>query len=357
METINRVDQLLENLGTEHGEQLQLNRLEIDKELKEDAHTYKGLGIKLLSIAGGLLGTAFFLGFVFLSVANSKEAQLVLGILLMGGAILLNKASKSTILDAACIGCYLAGYAVTGIAMAQMQYSENFITGVLLAVAIITPCITSGFMLNFFSVLMISGCLFTLINVNDAYQLIHVLTVVVAIGYTYISLFEADLIAGNPELNNRYMAWLNGMLFSFIALLAYLGVRGLHYHALENLYVSAIVIIVVIGFLLHHVVRAIDVPDERSKMLIYIMGGLVLLPTIFAPAICGSLLIIFLSYSIGHRTGLIMGIMALAYFTGQYYYDLDYTLLVKSGIMLASGALFLAAWFILKKQLKRYEQN
>ena len=39
----------------------------------------------------------------------------------------------------------------------------------------------------------------------------------------------------------------------------------------------------------------------------------------------------------------------------QFYYDLQLTLLMKSIILMASGALFLAAWYIIRKTLQRDE--
>jgi len=69
------------------------------------------------------------------------------------------------------------------------------------------------------------------------------------------------------------------------------------------------------------------------------------------------LLILLLSFHTGHRVGLITGFLALLYFVSLYYYNMHFSLLIKSGIMVATGMLFLTAWFIFKNTLKRYEQN
>jgi hypothetical protein len=357
METNSKLEELIQNLSTEYDGQLAINREAIDKELAADANTYQGLGIKLLSITGGLLAAGFFLGFVGMSLMSQPSLAIFFGLLVMGGAIALNKTSANTVLDTVLISSYLASYAMIGFGLSQMHTNDNFLASVLLVLAIATPIITSGYMLNFFSVLIASGCLFSFVFINNAYQSTHLYTLLFAISYAWLSLSEAELIAQNRRVNTRYMALRNGTLFSFVGLLFYLGVNEMHERELSNGYLSGIIIICVTGVLLYHVITSLAIAETKSKVLIYVMSGLVLLSTVFAPSVCGALLIVLLSFQTGHRTGFIVGIMALVYFTGQYYYDLEYTLLVKSEMMMASGAIFLAAWFILKKQLKHYEQN
>lgn len=356
MQTNNHTDALISRLTEEHGEQLAINRDAVDKELAADAEAYQGLGIRLLSIGGGLLATFFFLGFVGLVLSQAAEAAMFFGVIVMGGAIWLNKTSTNTILDTVLISSYLASYGMIAYGMVQLHVDANPIATVLLILAVITCVITSGYMLNFFSVLVASGSLFALVLINDAYEITHLLTLLLAWSYAWLCLQETALIAQNPPLSARYMALRNGLLFSFIAILAYLGVADFRSGSLQDNYISGIIIIAVTAFVLYAIVQALAL-RAKDKLIVYVLGGLVLASAVFAPAICGALLIVFLSFHTGHRTGIATGLVALVYFTGQYYYDLSYTLLIKSEIMMASGALFLLAWFILKKQLKRYEQN
>jgi hypothetical protein len=356
METNNNVDALLQSLTAEYGEELTTDGDAINNEMAAEAETYKGLGIKILSIVGGILATGFFLVFVSMCLTQIPGVAIFVGLLIMAGAIGLNKTSNSTILDTALIASYLASYAMILYGLSRLHTDDNLVAAVLLALAVITMVITSGYMLNFFSVLIAAGCLFSFVNINNAYQFIHVLTAGFAIIYAWLCLSEAQIVSKNPPVNTRYMALRNGALFSFTALLAYLGIGDMHSRYFDNGYISATIIIAVTAFLLHHVVKN-NITDSKNRLLAYILGGMALLSTIFAPAICGALLIVLLSFQTGHRTGMVVGVTGLVYFTGQYYYDLHYTLLVKSEMMMASGLIFLLAWFILKKQLKRYEQN
>lgn len=340
-----------------NAEPLVFNEDEIEKELIKEAMAYKGIGIKVLSIAGGLLGTFFFLGFVFMLAHNSGIFMLVFGLISIIAAIYIDRSKGGMMLDAACIGIYLIGYVMLGFGLDNLRFNESMMSIVFLAVAVITPLFTSGFMLNFFSVLMINGCLFSLIDINKAYQLNQLLLGLVALSYTLICFNEHWLIARSPKFNIRYSAWSNGLLVSFIALLLYraVGLGSAKYISYE--WISSAMIIGIFFFVLHELIDALSIDQLRSRVLIYLVSLIVLLPAVFAPAICGALLILAVSFHIGHRTGLVAAAIALIYFVGQYYYDLQYTLLEKSMIMFVSGVLFLTAWFILKKQLKRYEQN
>jgi len=72
-----------------------------------------------------------------------------------------------------------------------------------------------------------------------------------------------------------------------------------------------------------------------------------------APGIAGGLLIILLGFSSGNRVLTGLGIAALLFYVSSYYYFLDTTLLVKSGVLLATGVTLLAArWVVLHVIMK-----
>ena len=67
-----------------------------------------------------------------------------------------------------------------------------------------------------------------------------------------------------------------------------------------------------------------------------------------APGIAGGLMIALLGFSNGQKPLVGLGIAALLFYVSGYYYLLDATLLVKSGVLAATGAVLLAArWLAL----------
>ena len=76
---------------------------------------------------------------------------------------------------------------------------------------------------------------------------------------------------------------------------------------------------------------------------------LVMLPLIPAPAVLGSFLLMMLGFYSRHWPGLMVGIAAFCYALFMFYYDLDLSLLEKSGMLLLSGGWFLIGYVLIKR--------
>ena len=66
-----------------------------------------------------------------------------------------------------------------------------------------------------------------------------------------------------------------------------------------------------------------------------------------APGIAGGLMIALLGYSNGNRGLTALGIVALLMYVSSYYYLLETTLLVKAGVLLATGLVLLAVRWVM----------
>jgi len=67
-----------------------------------------------------------------------------------------------------------------------------------------------------------------------------------------------------------------------------------------------------------------------------------------APGIAGGLMIVLLGFANGNRVLASLGIASLLVYVSSYYYLLDATLLAKSGVLLATGAVLLGVrWLVL----------
>ena len=329
---------------------------EMEMALAKEARAYQGTGIKTLSIAGGLLGSLFISAFVFLLLKDSSVASIVVGLIVLLIVLYADKEFDSTVLDTACIGGYIAACAMMAHGINKTYGNDNITSLLLLAAALIVMRLTTNYMLNFISVLIVAGSLFSFININNAYVLIHVLVAIFALTYTLFSLYEAKLLASGPKINTVYNSWRNAFFCALLALLAYIAVDNLFGKHIKYEWISSVVIIGIYLFFLNKLIDSLQIP-RKHWIEIYSLSLLVMLMAVFSPAICGAILLLLISFHTGHRLGLILSVIALIYFTGQFYYNLHYTLLVKSGIMFGTGILFLAAWFILRKTLKRYEQG
>jgi len=100
----------------------------------------------------------------------------------------------------------------------------------------------------------------------------------------------------------------------------------------------------------------LDITEKRTKITIYGITLLTILPTALSPAISGAILLIVLGFLVNYKTGLILGIVSFIYFISQYYYDLNFTLLTKSILLFLSGILFVLLYLLTHKKLSSNEK-
>lgn len=86
------------------------------------------------------------------------------------------------------------------------------------------------------------------------------------------------------------------------------------------------------------------VPLGSSTGIATLVGALLLaLLCARAPGLLPALLVLLVGFARGHRHIWLLGILALLFAGSHYYYSLDYNLLVKSGVLAATGAALLIA--------------
>jgi len=109
-------------------------------------------------------------------------------------------------------------------------------------------------------------------------------------------------------------------------------------------------------YLVYSIIKINEIKTVKSKVLIYALSVLILIPTIFSPSISGAIVIVLLSFLVNYKTGLAIGIISIIYFVSQYYYDLNFTLLTKSIILFVSGIIFLVFYLFTTKNLSANEK-
>jgi len=314
---------------------------------------YSNLAVKILSILGGIIGSIFFIGFIVIALIQDSEiGMLILGSIFLTGSIIMGRVDKSIFLDTINICLWLVGGILLGGGMIFNGDDESLISIVLLIVATITFFVVNRYLLRFFSVLAVCACMVFLIIDNEWFNLIHLMLVGCAIKMTGVHLTEAKFISQNKFFNEAYSPLRIGLIISFICLLMLVGkggrMAGLFF---EHLWISSLVIIGCTLFSIKNIMNGLKIEEQKTKTLVLVLAGVMLLPTIFVPAVSGAILILILNYHIGHRVGIGLGIISMIYFVIQYYYDLNLTLLEKSGILVVTGILFLAAYFIFQKNI------
>ena len=357
MDKLTNKTTLLDSIRLSEGAEFEYNEKSILNEYQNQKENKSSLAIKVLSIFGGYLATLAFLGFLAIAgLYDSELGLLIFGIGFIISAIWLNKEYDKLIIDTFSISIYVTGFALFNFGLSEMKVDEDIIAILIGIIALCSLFITQNYILSFISVLAISGSFLTLIISNDLYGLIHLYIGVCTLLLTYLFLDEAKIISLNRKLSKLYNPIRIGLIISLLFGLITIGKRHLIPISQNHIWFSSIVMIFVIIYLVYIISRINGIESIKSKILIYSLSGLMLISTIFSPAISGAIIIVLLSFLVNYKTGLVIGIISFIYFISQYYYDLNFTLLTKSIILFSSGIIFLLFYLFTTKKLNTNEK-
>ena len=348
---------LLDRVRLSEGTKFECNEKAILNEYQIQGENKSSLAIKVLSIFGGFLATLAFLGFLEITgLYDSEFGLLIFGIGFIISAIWLNKEYDKLIIDTFSISIYVSGFALFAFGLSEMKVDEDITAMLIGIIALSSLFITQNYILSFISVLAISGSFLTLIISNELYGLIHLYIAVCTLLLTYLFLNEAKIISLNRKLSKLYNPIRIGLVISLLFGLVTIGKRHLIPISQNYIWLSSIVMIFVIIYLVYIISKINEIESLKSKILIYSLSSLILISTIFSPAISGAIIIVLLSFLVNYKTGLVIGIISFIYFISQYYYDLNFTLLTKSIILFSSGIVFLLFYLFTTKTLNTNEK-
>ncbi len=313
-----------------------------------------GLLIKLVTIFGAVLAALAFLFFLAMSnMLNSGIALLVIGLGFIIGSIWLNTLENSLAFVTTSITGFIVGLSLFCFGLEKVKSSTELSCFLVILIASFSLFTTRSYIFSFISVITIGGSAIGLTISHQHYELIYVYISVLTILMTYFFLREAKLLSGNKSIADRYEPIRAGLLASFLVGLSFTGLKkGIIPFSEVYKWIPSIFIVAAVLYLLHTIVHHFNINKPVHRWLTYLVALIVLLPTTFAPAISGSLLILLLSFAVNYKTGLTMGILGLAYFTAQYYYNLDLSLLTKSCILFSSGLVFILTYLLIIKKIK-----
>lgn len=341
------VDDIIADAAVLEGETFQYNKAEIDADVsREMASVFEGLGVRILSVVGGFIGCAFFIGFlVLLGVLSDSGGTMVIGAVLLAGSVMLNFFTRSRFLDGVAIALFVSGIALLSFGLDQGARGLAFLY-IILSVAVFS--LARNQLLMFLSVGLFFGSMLLQGYSFQSYFTTYITVALLVAAYTVVNLAETAAITAGTWLNIRHSALRGGLLFSFAAVLVFVVRTDIYLYYLGHSWIMWCIIMIALLAALWQVMKSLGLALKT------ILGfGLALialmLPCLFFPAIPGAILILLVSAHTRHRTGLGVGIVTLVYFVSRYYYDMQLTLLIKSLILLGSGLLFLAGWYLFKK--------
>ena len=354
METIRKqlANKLLAQLSTEDGAEPDCNKEALFASLDDEALALSNLPVKVISIFGGFLAAVFFTGFLMMAGAwQSSSALCFMGLLFIAGAVVVVEQDTSTFLSALAVSFLLIGFGLfgAGLGMACESVSLPFIVLMLLSAGLMFAT-THGLVLFLLSLIFMGSALSLVIEAN-AFAVLHIFVAIHALLLIGWTLGESRLITTNARLNKAYRPLRIGLVVGFAALMAMmasLGIAKLYDIQIPYPWVSGIVLMLATLIFCLNTLQGLQ-RTTGSGSHWYLLMPLLMLPLIPAPAVLGSFLLILLGFYSRHWPSLVVGIAAFCYALFIFYYDLQLSLLEKSGMLLLSGGWFLIGYILIKR--------
>ncbi len=271
------------------------------------------LTIEVLSIIGGVLTAIFFLGFLVLSsILRSETSCLIAGSILIITTLFVNRLLTKPFLDAMNITCYIAGCILAGYGM-NRNMDVLFI--VLIGISVVTMLLSKGFILTFLSVISFYMALFgEITNLFSSLNPLNVAAVPIIAIFLFVNLSETKILSYTNGDFSKYKPIHSGLFVSCVLSLA------------------------------------------GHQVCIYLLCILICFPSLHAPYLSGSILLILICFQYGYKAESAVALLLFIYSISKYYYDLDITLLTKSITLFFTGIALLIAWYIFTQKKTRHEK-
>ena len=317
------------------------------------------LTIQVVSIIGGILTAIFFLGFLALArIIQSEISSLIIGTILIITTLIISRVVIRPFLDAMNITLYIAGCVLAGFGMSANIHALFFI---LIIISILTFFLSRGFILPFLSVILFTISLFgEAVYVFSSFYPLQIAVVPILAAFLFTNVFEAKLFKC-AETGNYFSKYRPFHIGLFVSGIVSLGGLSINYLVSEtnSWFISCILSVCIwIGLLImiQRIMQVMKVDNPVNQVGIYILCIIICLPTVFAPYLSGSLLLILICFHYGYRAECAAALLLFIYAISKYYYDLNLSLLTKSITLFFIGIACIAAWYFFTQKRTRHEK-
>lgn len=317
------------------------------------------LTIQVVSIIGGILTAIFFLGFLALArIIQSEISSLIIGILLIITTLTISRVVVRPFLDAMNITLYIAGCVLAGFSMSANIHALFFI---LIIISILTFFLSRGFILPFLSVILFNISLFgEIAYVFSSFYPLQIAVIPILGAFLFINIFEVKLFEWIERGNYffKYRPFHAGLFISSIVSLGGLSINYLVSETNSWLVSGILSVCIWVGLLIiiQQIMQVMKVDNPVNQIGIYVLCIIICLPTVFAPYLSSSLLLILICFHYGYRAECAAALLLFIYAVSKYYYDLNLSLLTKSITLFFIGIACIAAWYFFTQKRTRHEK-
>jgi hypothetical protein len=356
MGKLEHIKDLLAQIQVSEGESFVVNKIDLAEELNKYDKENSSLIIKVIIVLGAFLGSASLLSFLFITgLIKTPISMTIFGVGLIIVAVFLNNVSKILIFETSFFAMLLYGGFLLIIGLGELKSNGSLNCLYFLIVGLFILFFSKNSIQLFVAILVINGSILWLIHLHKIFWLLHIYHSALVVSLVLVFLNEAKMLTSNYFIARLYNALKSGLPVVLLVSLFMISTKNFIPLDIKYSWLSSIAPIAAILFLIINILKQLEIVDNTIRIVILLFTLIVLGVTALFPALSISILIMLLCFSVNYKTGFVIGALSLAYFIIQFYYDLDYSLLVKSEIMLVSGLLFGGFYFFSSKKLATNE--
>lgn len=314
--------------------------------------------LRVLIGVGAWFGTLFLLGFLFLLLDDVFRDPAVpaigIGLPLVAGGVALHRLRGDFARQLALV-LSLSGQGLFVFALGGLFNSDELGALAALALSLVLLTLYPDRVHRFFSTLIAIGAVGYLLE--DARVALGADLLAVALVFLLTALWRllpADLRGRHGDFLDAAGAGTVVALAALVAAAAFNRIEAggsdwLEVGALTSLGASAALLAAMASLAAEHRLELTDPVPLAAGIGVVLVAAL----TLHAPGVPVTLLIMLLAFDRRHLPALGVGGAFFLVSVALYYYDLELTLLRKSGVLLGSGAVCLGAWAALRAHLRR----
>jgi|GEM_PF-3374057 len=339
------------------------NATEIQQELERKKQTPTNPAIRLLLVIGVFLGSIFLFGALFMmGFQESMIGVLMIGIASVAGGLMVNRKSRSEVYDTIAVSVILMGCACLAEVVAEWLVDTPLGIPVMALVALVIVVLSYGFVLPFLGTIGFFTALFLWFAMEEFPLGMSVLYTILCVGITLMYLGEAEILAKlRPRARLFDPVRLGSLISVIIGLLFFTPSYFPDFLTRSQLpyfvFYFSVPTTLLCLYTIYYLTPSLGVRSSTAQWGVLLLFIVILSFFLYAPAVSLTLLLLFLTFYGRHPTGIVLSFLSLCIAVTYYYYELHYTLLTKSVILMLTGLLFLMGYWFINRHLHHHEEN
>lgn len=319
--------------------------------------SHSSFAIKFVALLGGIIGGFTLLGAVYaLELSINYVFNLVCALLFWGIAFWLHTKRKTIVYDTILICLVLMASYFCYAVLDDLDYISTINSSILgISIGFVCVVLFKNELLSFLGSIGVLVSLFAVAIETNLIWGANLYLILIMISITFLFLNESVVLLKGAKIRNAYKSIRLAHILVILGVLNYTSPSnyfGVSFHLDELVVVNLYICLVWCVFRIVKEQKNLSILDI---IIIVALGLLLILPTYMSLGFGFSVLLLLLCFRSQYKTGLILAILSFCYFLFMFYYDLQFTLMIKSLLLMGTGIILIGFYTLLNRKTKTNE--